>query len=108
MFKVQTNHCYLNSPALWSTHVYGDQQTSKASSLLTSADGIEIFLNDKAFSECQDKFYRVRPLLDCIRRRCQELEVEQHVAVDEQVISFKGRHSCQPIKPMGINKLCAM
>jgi hypothetical protein len=50
-------------------------------------------------SECQDKFYKVRSLLDCIRRRCQEHEVEQHVAVDEHMILFKGRHSCKQYIP---------
>jgi hypothetical protein len=50
-------------------------------------------------SERQDKFYKVCPLLDCIRRRCQELEVEQHVAVDEQMILFTGRHSCKQYIP---------
>jgi hypothetical protein len=34
-------------------------------------------------SECKENFYKVLPLLDCIRRRCQVLEVEQHVAVDD-------------------------
>jgi Transposase IS4 len=53
-------------------------------------------------SDCKDKFFKVRPLLDTIRNRCRELAVEECVAVDEQMIPFKGRHSCKqyiPSKP---------
>jgi hypothetical protein len=58
-------------------------------------NNLHITNNLEGPSECQDKFYKVRSLLDCINRRCQELEVKQHVAVDEQMIIFKGRHSCK-------------
>jgi hypothetical protein len=53
-------------------------------------NNLHIINNLERPSERQVKFYKVRPLLHCIRRRCQELEVEQHVAVDKQMI--KGRH----------------
>jgi Transposase IS4 len=50
-------------------------------------------------SDCNDKFFKVRPLLDAIRNRCRELAVEECVAVDEQMIPFKGRHSCKQYIP---------
>jgi hypothetical protein len=58
-------------------------------------NNLHITNNLEGPSECQDKFYKVHSLLDCINRRYQELEVEQQVAVDEQMIVFKGRHSCK-------------
>jgi hypothetical protein len=39
-------------------------------------------------SECTDKFFKVRPLLNAIRNRCRELPVEECVAVDEQMIPY--------------------
>jgi hypothetical protein len=50
-------------------------------------------------SDCKDKFYKARPLLDCIRSRCQQLSVEQNVAIDEQMIPFKGKHSLKQYLP---------
>lgn len=41
--------------------------------------------------DCQDKFVLVRPLIDSIRNRCLEKEVEEFVCIDEQIIPFKGR-----------------
>lgn len=38
-----------------------------------------------------DKFYKVRPLIECVRNRCLQLEAEEDVCVDEQIIPFKGR-----------------
>jgi hypothetical protein len=58
--------------------------------------------NLERLSECTDKFLKVRPLLNAIRNRCRELPVEECVAVDDQMISFKGKHSCKqyiPSKP---------
>ncbi|XP_047115781.1 piggyBac transposable element-derived protein 3-like [Schistocerca piceifrons] len=40
---------------------------------------------------CKDKLYKVRPIYDCIRRRCLELQIEEELCVDEQMILFKGR-----------------
>jgi len=37
-----------------------------------------------------DTFYKVRPLFDSIRQRCQSLEVEEEICVDEQMVPFTG------------------
>jgi hypothetical protein len=62
-------------------------------------NNLHIVNNLERPSDCKDKFYKVRPLLDSIRRRCQQLSVEQNVAVDEQMIPFKGRHSLKQYLP---------
>ncbi|XP_049945878.1 piggyBac transposable element-derived protein 3-like isoform X1 [Schistocerca serialis cubense] len=47
---------------------------------------------------CKDKFYKVRPIYDCIRRRCLELQTEEELCVDEQMIPFKGH--------LGVKQYC--
>lgn len=39
---------------------------------------------------CKDRLWKVIPLLESIRTRCLELQVEQQTTVDEQMIPFKG------------------
>lgn len=39
----------------------------------------------------QDRIWKVRRIYDFIRRRIQELPLETHLCVDEQIIPFKGR-----------------
>lgn len=41
--------------------------------------------------DCTDKFVRVRPLMDMVRKRCLELELEEYLAIDEQMIPLRGR-----------------
>lgn len=38
-----------------------------------------------------DKFVRVRPLMDSVRKRCLELPLEECLSVDEQMIPLRGR-----------------
>jgi len=38
-----------------------------------------------------DKFVKVRPMFDCLKRRCVQLNVERNVSIDEQMIPFKGQ-----------------
>lgn len=38
-----------------------------------------------------DKFVRVRPLMDSVRKRCLELPLEECLSVDEQMIPMRGR-----------------
>lgn len=40
-----------------------------------------------------DKFYKVRPLYDGIRKRCLELKLEENLCIDEQIIPFRGHFS---------------
>lgn len=41
--------------------------------------------------ECTDKFARVRPLMDSVRKRCLQLPLEEYLAIDEQMIPLRGR-----------------
>lgn len=41
--------------------------------------------------DCTDKFYKVRPLLEAIRKRILQFEVDEVVSIDEQIIPFDGR-----------------
>lgn len=38
-----------------------------------------------------DKFWKVRPLLDAVRKRCLQLPVAEKNSIDEQIIPFNGR-----------------
>ncbi|XP_046392264.1 piggyBac transposable element-derived protein 3-like [Ischnura elegans] len=42
---------------------------------------------------CHDKLFKVRPLLDSVRKRCLELQMESNICVDEQMVPFKGKLS---------------
>lgn len=39
-----------------------------------------------------DVFWKVRPFFDAVRHRCNELVMEENLAVDEQMIPFTGHH----------------
>lgn len=43
--------------------------------------------------DCKDKLYKVRPILNSIRKRLLELEPEEYLCVDEQMIPFTGKLS---------------
>lgn len=40
---------------------------------------------------CTDKFYKVRPIMDAVLKRCKELEIGQNISIDEQMIPFTGK-----------------
>jgi len=42
-------------------------------------------------SELKDKLYKVRPIIESVRKRCLQLEVERDLSVDEQIIPFTGK-----------------
>lgn len=46
---------------------------------------------EKIPEDCTDKFVRVRPLMDSVRKRCLELPLEEYLAIDEQMIPLRGR-----------------
>lgn len=48
---------------------------------------------EKIPAGCTDKFVRVRPLMDSVRRRCLELPLEENLYIDEQMIPLRGRVS---------------
>ena len=51
--------------------------------------------NDEAY----DKLYKVRPLLQMLRKNCLAAPPEEHNAVDEQIIPFKGKSSLRRYLP---------
>lgn len=51
--------------------------------------------NLKKPPNCQDVFYKVRPIYDGIRSRCLELPLERQLCVDEQIVPFTGKHSAK-------------
>jgi len=36
----------------------------------------------------KDRFKKVRPMYDCVRKRCKQLIVERNISIDEQIVSF--------------------
>jgi hypothetical protein len=48
---------------------------------------------------CPDKFFKVRPLIETIRKQCMLKPVEENVSVDEQMIPFKGILSIRQYMP---------
>ena len=42
-------------------------------------------------NSCKDKFYKVRPIMDAVLKRCKELEIGQDISIDEQMIPFTGK-----------------
>lgn len=54
-----------------------------------------------------DKFWKVRPLLEAVRRRCLQLEVLEHSSIDEQMVPFTGRVAAKQVikskpNPVGV------
>jgi len=46
-----------------------------------------------------DRFHKIRPLIDCVRSRCLELDRPQYVSVDEMIIPFTGRTHLKQFTP---------
>lgn len=42
-------------------------------------------------TDCPDKFIRVRPLMDSVRKRCLQLPLEEYLSIDEKMIPMRGR-----------------
>lgn len=51
--------------------------------------------NTKIPINCEDAFYKVRPIYDTIRSRCLELPLEKELCVDEQMVPFTGKHAAK-------------
>lgn len=41
----------------------------------------------------KDKFIKIRPMINAVRKRCLELPVEEIISVDEQIIPYTGQLS---------------
>lgn len=39
----------------------------------------------------KDRFKKVRPMYDCVRKRCKQLIVERNISIDEQIVPFTGK-----------------
>nr|XP_022904168.1 piggyBac transposable element-derived protein 2-like [Onthophagus taurus] len=52
--------------------------------------------------ECKDRFWKIRPLYNTIRKRILQLPLETKLSIDEQMVPFKGRlnvKQCMKNKP---------
>ncbi|XP_050714265.1 piggyBac transposable element-derived protein 3-like isoform X2 [Eriocheir sinensis] len=47
-----------------------------------------------------DKLFKVRPMLDHLRKEFQKLPMQQNICIDEQMVPFKGRHQLKQYLPM--------
>uniref|UniRef100_A0A8B9GTM1 PiggyBac transposable element-derived protein domain-containing protein n=1 Tax=Astyanax mexicanus TaxID=7994 RepID=A0A8B9GTM1_ASTMX len=46
-----------------------------------------------------DKLYKVRPLLTSLLEKFNEIPMEEHLCVDEQIVPFKGKHPMKQYNP---------
>ncbi|KAI8125261.1 PiggyBac transposable element-derived protein 2 [Lucilia cuprina] len=51
-----------------------------------------------------DKLYKVRPLLDSIKKKFNEIPQEECQSIDEQILAYKGQHSLKQYLPMKPHK----
>ncbi|XP_049306580.1 piggyBac transposable element-derived protein 1-like isoform X2 [Bactrocera dorsalis] len=51
-----------------------------------------------------DKLYKVRPLLDAIKKEFNEISQEEFQSIDEQMIAYKGQHNLKQYLPMKPHK----
>lgn len=58
---------------------------------------LHIIDNDSIASNNKDKFIKVRPLYDLIKKKCNSLVKEQNLSVDEQMVPFKGALSVKKV-----------
>lgn len=49
--------------------------------------------NEKIPKNNNDKFVKVRPLYDIMKKKCNLLNIERNICIDEQIIPFKGQLS---------------
>lgn len=48
------------------------------------------FVDAQMRPETNDRFWKIRPLYDILRKRCLELPIEENLCIDEQMVPFKG------------------
>lgn len=49
--------------------------------------------NNTVSTNNKDRFVKVRPIYNVLKKRCNELSIEKNVCVDEQIVPFKGKLS---------------
>jgi hypothetical protein len=60
--------------------------------------------NTKTSPTDRDKLYKVRPLVDAVKKACNSLPTEEKHSIDEQVIPTKGRSAMRQYLPKKPNK----
>lgn len=50
-----------------------------------------VMINEEDSPTNTDKFIKVRPLYDLLKKRFNELPVERNISIDEQIVPFKGK-----------------
>lgn len=87
----------------WSGNLFGKYRDMTAS--IMSRDRWEfikscLHLRDNNDPVNNDKLFKVRPLVDYLRKKFQEIPKQQKLCVDEQMVPFKGVHSMKQYIPM--------
>ncbi|VVC98366.1 unnamed protein product [Leptidea sinapis] len=47
---------------------------------------------------CNDVFYKVRPIYEAIRKQCLQLPLEKELCVDEQIVPLTEKHTAKQFK----------
>ena len=55
--------------------------------------------NDNSVKNVDDKLHKLRPVIDSINERLRLVPIEECLAVDEQIIPFKGKSSLKQCNP---------
>lgn len=63
-----------------------------------------IHFNDNSTLDKDDKLYRIRPIIDMVKARFQEIPMERSLCVDEQIVPFKGRSCIKQYNPQKPHK----
>ncbi|CAG5043313.1 unnamed protein product [Parnassius apollo] len=58
---------------------------------LQMRNNLHVIDNNSIPQNNTDRFIKVRPLYDSVRKRCLELKLEQILSVDEQIVPFRGK-----------------
>ncbi|XP_068226355.1 piggyBac transposable element-derived protein 3-like [Palaemon carinicauda] len=87
----------------WSGNLFGRYHDMTAN--IMSRDRWEfikscLHLRDNNDPVNNDKLFKVRPLVDYLRKKFQEIPKQQKLCVDEQMVPFKGVHSMKQYIPM--------
>lgn len=63
------------------------------------------FVDENSNVDKQDKLWKVRPLLDTVRKACLEIPKSNHLSIDEQMIPFSGKCVARQYVPSKPNPL---
>ncbi|XP_057308993.1 piggyBac transposable element-derived protein 3-like [Hydractinia symbiolongicarpus] len=58
-----------------------------------------IHFSDNATADKTDKINKIRPLVNKLNEQLRTIPIEESLAVDEQIVPFKGRHSIKQYNP---------